>query len=57
MRSVLVAAGVKDVIGKSLGSSNPHNVVKATVEALCATRDAFGVAQQRGVNLEKIFNG
>jgi small subunit ribosomal protein S5 len=57
MRSVLVAAGVKDVIGKSLGSSNPHNVVKATVEALCTIRDAYGVAQQRGVNLEKIFNG
>ena len=57
MRSVLVAAGVKDVIGKSLGSSNPHNVVKATVEALCAIRDAYGVSQQRGVNLDKIFNG
>ncbi len=57
MRAVLVAAGVKDVIGKSLGSSNPHNVVKATVEALCDIRDAYGVSQQRGVNLEKIFNG
>jgi small subunit ribosomal protein S5 len=57
MRAVLVAAGIKDVIGKSLGSSNPHNVVKATVEALCEVRDAYGVAQQRGVNLEKIFNG
>jgi small subunit ribosomal protein S5 len=57
MRAVLVAAGVKDVIGKSLGSSNPHNVVKATVEALCAIRDAYGVAQQRGVDLNKVFNG
>jgi small subunit ribosomal protein S5 len=57
MRAVLVAAGVKDVIGKSLGSSNPHNVVKATVEALCEVRDAYGVAQQRGVNLDKVFNG
>lgn len=57
MRAVLVAAGVKDVIGKSLGSSNPHNVVKATVEALCAIRDAYGIAQQRGVDLDKVFNG
>lgn len=57
MRAVLVAAGVKDVIGKSLGSSNPHNVVKATIEALCAIRDAYGVAQQRGVDLNKVFNG
>jgi small subunit ribosomal protein S5 len=57
MRAVLEAAGVKDVIGKSLGSSNPHNVVKATLEALCNIRDAYGVAQQRGVDLDKVFNG
>jgi small subunit ribosomal protein S5 len=57
MRAVLEAAGVKDVIGKSLGSSNPHNVVKATVKALTSLRDAYSVAQQRGVDLEKVFNG
>jgi small subunit ribosomal protein S5 len=57
MRAVLEAAGVTDVIGKSLGSSNPHNVVKATVKALTSLRDAYAVAQQRGVDLEKVFNG
>ncbi len=57
MRAVLEAAGVKDVIGKSLGSSNPHNVVKATMAALSSTRDAYGIAQQRGVDLDKVFNG
>ena len=57
MRAVLEAAGVKDVIGKSLGSSNPHNVVKATMAALSDIRDAYGIAQQRGVDLDKVFNG
>lgn len=57
MRAVLEAAGVTDVIGKSLGSSNPHNVVKATVKALADMRDAYSVAQQRNVPLEKVFNG
>ncbi len=57
MRSVLEAAGIKDVIGKSLGSSNPHNVIKATIKSLKEMRDAYGVAEQRGVDLEKVFNG
>jgi len=57
MRSVLECAGVKDVLGKSLGSSNPHNVVKATVFALASMRDAYAVANARGIPLEKVFNG
>lgn len=57
MRSVLESAGIKDVIGKSLGSSNPHNVIKATIKALQETRDAVSVAKHRGVSLEKVFNG
>jgi small subunit ribosomal protein S5 len=57
MRAVLEAAGVTDVIGKSLGSSNPHNVVKATVKALADMRDGYAVAQQRNIPLEKVFNG
>lgn len=57
MRAVLESAGVKDVIGKSLGSSNPHNVVKATISALMQIRDAYTVAQNRGVELKKVFNG
>lgn len=57
MRAVLESAGVKDVIGKSLGSSNPHNVVKATVKALANMRLPHIVAEQRGLPLSKVFNG
>ncbi|HBF88169.1 MAG TPA: 30S ribosomal protein S5 [Bacteroidales bacterium] len=57
MRAVLESAGVTDVLAKSKGSSNPHNLVKATIAALLEMRDAYTVAQQRGVNLEKVFKG
>jgi small subunit ribosomal protein S5 len=57
MRAVLESAGVHDVLAKSKGSSNPHNVVKATFEALNKMRDPYTVAQQRGVELSKVFNG
>lgn len=57
MRAVLESAGVTDVLAKSKGSSNPHNVVKATIDALGQLRDAIAVSQQRGVKLSKVFNG
>ena len=57
MRAVLESAGYHDVLAKSKGSSNPHNVVKATFEALMSMRDAYDVAEQRGVELSKVFNG
>jgi small subunit ribosomal protein S5 len=57
MRAVLESVGVKDVLAKSQGSSNPHNVVKATMDALTQMRDARSVAQHRGVTLGKVFNG
>ena len=57
MRAVLESAGVTDVLAKSKGSSNPHNLVKATINALKELRDAKTVAQQRGVTLDKVFNG
>ncbi len=57
MRAVLESAGIKDVLGKSKGSSNPHNVVKATFDALTNMRDAHTVAQYRGITLSKVFNG
>jgi len=57
MRAVLESAGVKDVLAKSKGSSNPHNVVKATFDALIKMRDPYTIAQQRGVSLSKVFNG
>lgn len=57
MRAVLESVGVTDVLAKSKGSSNPHNLVKATFEALLELRDAKTVAEHRGVTLEKVFNG
>ena len=57
MRHVLESVGVTDVLAKSKGSSNPHNVVKATMDALMQMRDAFTIAQQRGITLDKVFNG
>ena len=57
MRAVLESAGIKNVLAKSQGSSNPHNVVKATIKALSMLRDANSIAQQRGVSLEKVYNG
>jgi len=57
MRAVLESAGIHNVLAKSLGSSNPHNVVKATVKALGLLRDPWTVAKQRRVSLDKVFNG
>jgi len=57
MRAVLESAGVHDGLAKSKGSSNPHNVVKATFDALSKMKDPFAIAQQRGVSLDKVFNG
>jgi small subunit ribosomal protein S5 len=57
MRAVLESVGVKDVLAKSKGSSNPHNLVKATFKALLELRDPATVAGQRGVNVDKVFNG
>ena len=55
MRAVLESAGIKNVLAKSQGSSNPHNVVKATINALVILRDANSVARQRGVVLIKFL--
>ena len=57
VRVVLESAGVQNVLSKSKGSSNPHNVVKATFQALLQLRDPVTVAFQRGVTLDKVFNG
>jgi small subunit ribosomal protein S5 len=57
MRSVLESVGVHNILAKSKGSSNPHNLVKATMFALQELRDAHTVADQRGVTLDKVFNG
>ena len=57
MRAVLESAGIKDVIAKSKGSSNPHNLVKATIAALSQMRDAYKIAGDRGISMDKVFNG
>lgn len=57
MRAVLETVGVKDVLAKSQGSSNPHSVVKATINALTQLRDPYTVAKQRGISMDKVFNG
>ncbi|MFY0603597.1 MAG: 30S ribosomal protein S5 [Flavobacteriaceae bacterium] len=57
VRAVLESVGIHDVLSKSQGSSNPHNVVKATFDALLQLRSASLIAKQRGISLEKVFNG
>jgi len=57
MRAVLESCGIKDVLAKSKGSSNPHSLVKATFDALLKLRDAKTVAELRGISLDKVFNG
>jgi small subunit ribosomal protein S5 len=57
MRAVLESVGITDVLAKSKGSSNPHNVVKATIVALSQLRDPASIALQRGITMEKVFNG
>ena len=57
MRAVMESAGIKDVLAKSKGSSNPHNVIKATFNGLKNLRDPLAVSKQRGVDLNKIFHG
>ncbi len=57
MRAVLESAGVTDVLAKSKGSSNPHNLVKATMVALLELRDAYTIAQHRNISMDKVFNG
>jgi small subunit ribosomal protein S5 len=55
MRAVLESAGVHNVLAKSMGSSNPHNVVKATINALMLLRSPQTVAKNRNVNVDKVF--
>jgi small subunit ribosomal protein S5 len=55
VRAVLEAAGVQDVLTKSLGSSNPHNVVKATISALKRVYDAKAISTRRGVEIQSLF--
>lgn len=57
VRAVVELAGIRNLLSKSQGSSNPHNVVKATFDALLQLRSAESVAKERGISLDKVFNG
>src|SRR4051794_23379211 len=57
MRAVLEAPGITDILSKSLGSANPHNVVKATFNALSMLSEPIQVAKDRNISLKKVFNG
>jgi small subunit ribosomal protein S5 len=57
IRAILELAGVQDVLTKSLGSSNPHNTVKAAVAGLASLEDAHSVAERRGISVDKVING
>ncbi len=57
MRAVLEIAGVQNVLAKSQGSPNPHNVVKATIDALTKMRSPDQIARERGINMKKLFEG
>ena len=57
MRAVLDSVGITDCLAKSKGSSNPHNLVKATIAALSQMRDPKTVAANRGISVEKVFRG
>jgi small subunit ribosomal protein S5 len=57
MRAVLESAGITDVLAKSLGSANPHNVVKATIKALTLLREPIQVSRERNIKLSRVFQG
>ncbi|MGL6022277.1 MAG: 30S ribosomal protein S5 [Chitinophagaceae bacterium] len=57
IRAVLESAGIKNVLTKSLGSNNPHNVIKATIKGLMMMREPLEIAQARNISVRKVFNG
>lgn len=56
VRAVVESAGIQDILAKSIGSSNPHNVIKATMNALCNLMDAVKVSRKRDISINEVFN-
>jgi small subunit ribosomal protein S5 len=57
VKAILDVAGVQNILSKSLGSSNPHNMVKAAYQAMKELTDPVEVAQRRGIGVKKVFQG
>ena len=57
IRAICEAAGITDILTKSIGSSNPHNVSKATFNGLADLMDAESIARKRGISIQQVFNG
>ena len=56
IRAIMDSAVITDILEKNIGSTNPHNVVKATLQGLASLRDAFTVAKQRETDIDFIFS-
>ncbi|WP_185870869.1 30S ribosomal protein S5 [Blattabacterium cuenoti] len=57
LRAVLEAVGLRNVLSKSKGSSNHHNIIKATIRALSKLRDVYIISKQRGISIKKVYHG
>jgi len=56
VRAIVEAAGIQDILTKSMGSANPHNVVKATMAALTGLMDVSVIARRRGLTVPEVFD-